>query len=86
MKKKVAIIIERANISLGGAERSVLELASALTALGYEVKILAAKGEEKAEYTHVLCDDISGERVKYHVFEKGITNNLFVRYVVKTHG
>jgi len=44
MKKKIAIIIERANIALGGAERSVFELATALSALGFEVDILAAKG------------------------------------------
>jgi hypothetical protein len=43
MKKKIAIIIERANIALGGAERSVFELAAALKAHGLEVDILAAR-------------------------------------------
>ncbi len=80
MKKKVAIIIERANITLGGAERSVLELTAALTTLDYEVKILAAKGQEKAEYTCVLCNDIRGERVKYHVFENHLKRHLKENY------
>ena len=45
MKKKIAIIIERAEIILGGAERSVFELAGALTACGLETHIIAAKGQ-----------------------------------------
>ena len=43
MKKKIAIIIERATVELGGAERSVFELAEALRDVGLEVDILAAK-------------------------------------------
>ena len=34
MKTKVAIIIERADVALGGAERSVSELAEAIGAIG----------------------------------------------------
>jgi len=44
MKTKVAIIIERANTALGGAERSVFELTAALSGLDVKVHILAVKG------------------------------------------
>lgn len=76
MKKKIAIIIERADIALGGAERSVFELAPALTALGLEVKILAAKGQTKAKNIHILCADTAGKRSGYFVFEKRLKEHL----------
>ena len=53
MKKKIALIIERADIALGGAERSGFELAGALSTLGFEVDILTTKGRTKAENIHV---------------------------------
>lgn len=78
MKKKIAIIIERANIALGGAERSVSELAPALSSLGFEVDILAAKGETNAnaKNTHILCQDSPGKRVGLFSFEKKLKQYL----------
>ena len=55
MKMKIAVIIERANIVLGGAERSVFELATALSAQDNDVHILAAKGQTNAKDIHLLC-------------------------------
>jgi len=76
MNAKIAIIIERANIALGGAERSVFELRAALTALGYSVDILAAKGQADAKNIHILCRDSSGKRVNFYTFEEAIKKHL----------
>ena len=76
MNAKIAIIIERANIALGGAERSVFELRAALTALGYSVDILAAKGRTDAKNIHILCWDNSGRRANFYTFEEAIKKHL----------
>lgn len=76
MKKKIAIIIERANIALGGAERSVFELAAALKALGLEVDILAAKGQTNARSISILCQDSPGKRAGYFTFAKALKEHL----------
>jgi UDP-glucose:(heptosyl)LPS alpha-1,3-glucosyltransferase len=76
MNKKIVIIIERANIALGGAERSVFELATALSGLGFEVHILAAKGQTDAKNIHILCRDRPGKRVGYFTFAKALRKHL----------
>jgi len=76
MKRKVAIIIERANVALGGAERSVLELAAALSGLGLEVDVLAAKGRTNNSNVHVLCPNRAGRRIGYFTFEKALKDHL----------
>ena len=76
MKKKIAIIIERANIALGGAERSVFELAAVLGSLGLEVDILAAKGQTNAKSIRILCQESPGKRVCYFAFAKALKKHL----------
>lgn len=76
MKRKIAIIIERADITLGGAERSVFELASALSARGLQVHILAAKGRTKAKNIHILCGTKPGRRTWHFTFAKAIKKHL----------
>ena len=76
MKKKIAIIIERANIVLGGAERSVFELATAVSALGLEVDILAAKGQTNAKNIHILCQGQSNRRTCHFTFAKALKKHL----------
>ena len=76
MKKKIAIIIERANIAMGGAERSVFELAAALKAHGLEVDILAAKGQTNARSIRILCPDSPGKRTGYLTFAKALKKHL----------
>ncbi len=76
MKKRVAVIIERANVALGGAERSVLELAAALSGLGLEVDVLAAKGRTGADNVHILCRNQPGKRVGFFNFEKALKRHL----------
>jgi len=76
MNKKIAIIIERANIALGGAERSVFEMAAAISALGLEVDILAAKGQTNAKSIRILCQDSPGKRACYFTFAKALKKHL----------
>ena len=80
MKKKIAIIIERAEIILGGAERSVFELAGTLTALGLEAHIIAAKGQTNTKNIHILCPDWPSRRVCQPIFEKSLR-----RYLSQNH-
>jgi UDP-glucose:(heptosyl)LPS alpha-1,3-glucosyltransferase len=76
MKKKIAIIIERANVALGGAERSVSELAAALSKLGLHADILAAKGRPNSGNIRVLCRGRAGKRVSYSAFAKALKQYL----------
>ena len=76
MSCKIAIITERADIALGGAERSVFELAVALSALESKVDILAAKGQTNAKNIHILCHQHSGKRVCYFTFAKALKTHL----------
>ncbi len=78
---KVALIIERADIELGGAERSLFELSAALKSVGCEVEILAAKGNTRAKNVRLLCSDLPGKRTPLAKLEKAlkkyITQNSF---------
>ena len=68
---KVALITERADIALGGAERSVFELCEALQNTGLDAHIVAAKGNRQQDWenVHLLCEDIPGKRTKLSAFE-----------------
>ncbi len=77
MPLKVALIIERANIILGGAERSVFELSLALGSVGMDVDIIAAKGETDAKNIHLLCNDTKGKRTSYFRFSKALQKHLY---------
>jgi len=76
VKKKVAIIIERADVRLGGAERSVFELADALSKLELDVDILAATAASGTENVRVLCHNVGGKRTSYRTFERILKNHL----------
>jgi len=76
MKRKIALITERANIALGGAERSAFELTAALSALGLQVDILAAKGKTNAKNIHILCPETPGKRACYFIFAKALRKHL----------
>jgi len=73
---KIAIITERADVKLGGAERSVLELRAALSAIGHQVDIIAAKGTATGKNMHVLCQSNSGKRTNYFIYDKAIREFL----------
>jgi glycosyltransferase involved in cell wall biosynthesis len=73
---KVAIIIERANIALGGAQRSVFELVMALSAKGLKVDIIAASGQVCAKNIHILCHNDSNTRTRFSTFAKALKQHL----------
>ena len=73
---KIAIVIERADIALGGAERSAFELAAALQSLGLDAHVLAAKGKTDAKNIHILCGDILGKRACYFTFANALRKHL----------
>jgi UDP-glucose:(heptosyl)LPS alpha-1,3-glucosyltransferase len=77
---KVAIIIERYDISLGGAEWLVFELASALSRLGVDVDILATRGNSNAANVHFLCPTGHNKRISLAAFAKLISN-----YIERNH-
>jgi UDP-glucose:(heptosyl)LPS alpha-1,3-glucosyltransferase len=76
MKKKVALIIEHADAARGGAERSALELTTALSERGLEVDLLAAKGRASADNIHILCADSLAKRTSYDTFAKVLKKHL----------
>ena len=73
---KTAIIIERIDISLGGAERSISELAAQLSSDGIDVTILAAKGLGDSEKMKVLCEDSPGKRTPLKVFGEALKKHI----------
>ncbi|UCC21531.1 MAG: glycosyltransferase family 4 protein [Planctomycetota bacterium] len=80
MKKKIALIIEHADVTRGGAERSALELKTALSDRGLEVVLLAARGHASAENIHILCGNSFGKRTCYFTFAK-----LLKKYLAENH-
>ncbi len=76
MLMKVAIITERADVNLGGAERSVSELSSALRQENIDVTVIAAKGDEQAEKVKILCEDLPGSRVRFRQYEAKLLSLL----------
>ncbi|MBN2131859.1 MAG: glycosyltransferase family 4 protein [Sedimentisphaerales bacterium] len=76
MSGRVAIIVERADVALGGAERSMFEVAKALSDCDWETHLLAAKGTGQASNVHVLCADVPSKRVSLKVFEKALKRHL----------
>jgi UDP-glucose:(heptosyl)LPS alpha-1,3-glucosyltransferase len=73
---KVAIIIERADTILGGAERSMLELAAALLEFNIDVDILAAKGNPQDNNAYILCTGGRGSRSSYSEFDGALRKRL----------
>ncbi len=75
----VALIIERMDIALGGAERSIHELAQALRRQGWQVDLLAATGPHSAPHTTILCPQASGQRVSFDHFGTALRQHLQTR-------
>lgn len=71
--------MERADIALGGAERSVVETAGALSGRGLDVDILAAKGRFNTRSIHILGGG-GGKRAGYYAFGKTLK-----RYLAENH-
>ena len=73
---KVALIIERTDTDLGGAEISTSQLAAALTKSGVDVTVLAAKANADLPNVKQLCGDITGKRIALSVFANAIKQHL----------
>lgn len=73
---KIAIIIERFDKRLGGAETSVGELAEELRKRGIEATLLVAKSNTKDSHVIELCSDIAGKRVSLRHFEAALKLHL----------
>jgi UDP-glucose:(heptosyl)LPS alpha-1,3-glucosyltransferase len=73
---KVAVIIERYDITLGGAEWLVFELVSALSQLGLDVEIIAAKANDTAINTRILCRNYHSKRISLAHFTKTVHQYL----------
>ncbi len=65
---KIAIIIERFNIDLGGAERSIAQLTEQLSSSGCNVELLAATGKSASANVKLLCADVKSKRVNMDLF------------------
>lgn len=72
---RVALIIERADIALGGAERSIAELAEALRACGLSCTIVAATGDPD-EGLCILCPERGGSRTPLDLFRRMVRVHL----------
>ena len=68
--------MERMDTALGGAERSVSELAEALAARGIEVTVLAATGQTQSPNTFVLFQGKPGKRTGYYAFAETLKRHL----------
>jgi UDP-glucose:(heptosyl)LPS alpha-1,3-glucosyltransferase len=80
---KVALVIERADVVLGGAERSVLELAQALRKAGLQVELLAAtrmperqEGTTNSQNLHILFQAGPGKRTSLSRFSRKLREKL----------
>jgi UDP-glucose:(heptosyl)LPS alpha-1,3-glucosyltransferase len=73
----VAVIIERADISLGGAERSILELNAELSNIGIHTTLLAAAGKANLPNLQVLCPNTTTKRTTFEKFEQSLRNHLY---------
>jgi len=76
MNKRIALVIERVDTGLGGAERSIMELAAALGQQGLSVDILAAGGHQYSDKVHLLCQDHPKKRVGFSVFARSLRDHL----------
>ena len=73
---KVAIITERSEVLVGGAERSIFELSAELITQGVDVRLLAAKGQGHAKHVSILCPNASGKRFPISMFASALECHL----------
>lgn len=73
---KIALVIERFNIALGGAERSVNEIAGQLRRMGLDVTILASVASAGAAGVVPLCGDDPDKRVSFEAYRAALERHL----------
>jgi len=73
---KVSLIIERFDIALGGAERSVCELSAELESMGLNVTLLTATGQSSLPTVKVLSPESSNKRISFAQFGSLLNEHL----------
>ncbi|HPB92378.1 MAG TPA: glycosyltransferase family 4 protein [Anaerohalosphaeraceae bacterium] len=73
---KIAILTERADIALGGAERSVRELTDELNRQGMQTVLLSAAGTSDSSRIHVLCPSRKAKRTPLPLIETALQEYL----------
>jgi UDP-glucose:(heptosyl)LPS alpha-1,3-glucosyltransferase len=73
---KVAIITERSEVLVGGAERSIFELSAELITQGIDIRLLAAKGHGQAKHVSILCPNVSDKRFPISTFAAALECHL----------
>ena len=72
----IALVIERFNIALGGAERSVSEIAEQLRKTGLDITILASVASAGVKGVVPLCGDNPDKRVSFEVYRRALERHL----------
>ena len=73
---KIAIVTERSEVLVGGAERSIFELSTELISQGVDVRLLAAKGQGQAKHVSILCPNVSDKRFPISTFAAALECHL----------
>ena len=73
---KIALVIERFNIALGGAERSVYEIAERLRQTGQQVTILASVAPANAPGVVALCGHDPHKRISFGVYRNALMKHF----------
>lgn len=69
---RVAIVIERFNLALGGAERSTYEIAQQLGKIGIDADILAATSSEQTDKIIPLCGRDNKKRISFAAYREAV--------------
>lgn len=73
---KVALILERFNLTLGGAERSAWEIAAQLKSMGIETTIIAATSSHPSDRIVPLCGKDSKKRISFSAYKQAAREYL----------
>jgi UDP-glucose:(heptosyl)LPS alpha-1,3-glucosyltransferase len=73
---KVAVVIERYDVSLGGAEWLAFELVSALSQLGIDTRVLTAKASQAADNVQFLFPNVQSRRIPLRLFSEAVWQHL----------
>jgi len=82
---KIALIIERFNIALGGAERSVYEIAERLRQTGRQVTLLASVAPADASGVISLCGHDPHKRISFAIYRDALNAHLKTNHYDLVH-
>ncbi len=73
---KVALILERLDLSLGGAERSTWEIAQQLRRIGIETTLLSAVSSQSSDFAIALCGCDPNKKISFSAYQKAVQKYL----------